>query len=144
MTLKNTALSIARGPWSQPLVGGTLTLIPGRKYPAWLRHGMTWGSTAAVVALVAVPGLGSKALKSTSVQEEPAADVQLSPKARAGYAAMAGASMYGMWRFGWWFDEASEQTLRKLGVPRPRVVLGVAVAALYYFTDDRRRGDSRT
>lgn len=133
---KNIYLRVLNSPWSQAIAGGALTLIPGRKYPTWLRHTLTLGSTAAVVALIAVPGLSSKALKNAAGQER-VETVEMTPRVRAGCATVVGASMYGMWRFGWWFDEASEQALRKLQVPFPRVVLGLAVGALYYSTDDR-------
>lgn len=143
MSEKNTARSVLDSPWSQAIAGGTLTLVPGRKYPAWLRHTLTWGSTATVVGLIAIPGLGSKVLKGASGQES-VQTVEMSPRVRAGYATVAGASMYGMWRFGWWFDEASEQALRKLHVPFPRVVLGGAVGALYYFGDNRGQRERPT
>ncbi|KNC13465.1 hypothetical protein AC792_15755 [Arthrobacter sp. RIT-PI-e] len=138
MSRKNTALSIATNPRSQALAGGALSLIPGRTYPGWLRHTITWGSTATVVALIAVPQFRSEVLERTSGQKTPPA-VEMSPKARAGFAAVTGALMYGTWRFGWWFDEAAEQALRRMRVPFPRVVLGAAVGAWYYYADARGR-----
>ncbi|WP_422391925.1 hypothetical protein [Arthrobacter sp. N1] len=137
MSHKKLASSIVRNPWSHAVAGGALALIPGRKYPAWLRRTITLGSTATVVAVITVPRLGSKFLKHTSVQETPPV-TNISPKAKAGFATVAGALMYGTMRLGWWFDEAAEQTMRKIQVPYPRVVLGVATGVLYYYTDDRR------
>ena len=141
MSEKNLAFSIARSPWSQAIAGGALALIPGRKYPAWLRQTITWGSAATVVAVITVPGLGSKVLERTSGQETPPITTpqttRISPKAKAGFATVAGALTYGTMRFGWWFDEAAEQAMRKMQVPYPRVVLGIAVGVLYYYTDDR-------
>lgn len=136
MSHKNLAFGIARSPWSQAIAGGALALIPGRKYPAWLRQTITWGSTATVVAVIVVPKLGAKFLEHTSVQETPPI-TEISPRAKASFATVAGALMYGTMRFGWWFDEAAEQAMRKIQVPYPRVVLGVAIGVLYYFTDDR-------
>ncbi|WP_218219984.1 hypothetical protein [Nesterenkonia sp. Act20] len=140
MSAKNTAFRFLNSPWSQPLAGGALTLIPGAKYPAWLRQTMTWGSAAAVTALVAVPGVGSAALKQASGRET-VETVALSPSGRLGYAAAAGVFTYGLWRFGWWADKASEDALRRMRVPYPRVVLGAAVGALYYVTDDRDQAE---
>lgn len=138
MSQKNIALRIMKSPWSQAIVGGTLTLIPGRNYPAWLRHTITWGSTASVTVLVANPRLGFKALGHDPEQEMSQTE-PVTLKARAGSAVATGAAMYGVLRFGWWLDEASEKALKKLGVSFPRVVMGVAVGALYYFTDDRKQ-----
>lgn len=136
MSQKNLALNIMNSPWSPALAAGALTLIPARKCPAWLRHTVTWGSTAAIVALIASPGFGSRPPSDTRGAEADQG-VGLSPRVRVGYATVAGAVMYGSWRFSWWFDDAAERALRKLHVPLPRVVLGAAVSAGYYYTDNR-------
>lgn len=44
----------------QAIVGGAFTLIPARKYPAWVRHTLSWGSAAGIFALMAVPGVALK------------------------------------------------------------------------------------
>lgn len=69
--------------------------------------------------------------------------VELIPHARIGYATVAGALMYGSLKF-IWFNAAAERTLWKLHVPFSRVVLGAAVGAAYYYTDNRapRKSDS--
>lgn len=46
--------------WVQAIAGGAFTLIPARKYPAWLRHSLVWGSTAGIFTLIAVPGALAK------------------------------------------------------------------------------------
>lgn len=146
MSNEQIPLRILKSPWSQAAVGGALTLIPGRRYPAWLRHAITWGSTATVTVLVANPRLGPRVLGalSRSSDQEPPEPIETSPKARAVSAAVTGAATFGMLRLGWWFDEAAEQALRKLQVPFPRVLLGVAVGAFYYATDDRERKDKNS
>ncbi|GGE58321.1 hypothetical protein GCM10011401_01300 [Nesterenkonia cremea] len=44
------------------MVGG-LSLIPARKYPGWIRQGLTWGSTGLVMAVALSPGATSGLLK---------------------------------------------------------------------------------
>lgn len=51
-TKTNSTMSM----WLQAIAGGAFTLIPARKYPAWLRHSLVWGSTAGVFTVIAVPG----------------------------------------------------------------------------------------
>ncbi|GAA2124001.1 hypothetical protein [Kocuria atrinae] len=46
--------------WIQAIVGGAFTLVPARKYPAWVRHTLTWGSAAGIFTLMAVPGVALK------------------------------------------------------------------------------------
>ena len=143
MSQKNFAVNIMESRWSTAVAGAILTLIPARKCPAWLQHTVTWGSTAAMVALIASPRRASRVHTDTA-GEETNERVELSSRARIGYAAVAGMVMYGSWKFAWWFDAAAERTLRKLRVPFPRVVLGAAVGAAYYHTDNRsqRRPDT--
>lgn len=48
---------------SQAAVVGGLSLIPARKYPGWIRQGLTWGSTGLVMAVALSPGATSGLLK---------------------------------------------------------------------------------
>ncbi len=102
---------------------------------------MTWGSAATVAAIIAVPGVGSATLKRASGQKT-VETVTLSPAARAGCAVGGAAFTYGLWRFGWWVDTASEAALRRMRVPYPRLVIGVVVGTLYYVNDDRKQPPS--
>lgn len=164
--------------WIQVVGGGISMLIPARKYPAWLRHSLTWGSTVGIFTLMAVPGAVSKLQELTPGQagsdqpvpedvEVELADVRSAsgqdtdvrradtgtvdassadiekidsnPVVRIGVAAAVGACTYSLWRFSFWLDGATERGLRKLRVPYPRVVMGVAVGGLYWATEKFER-----
>lgn len=58
--MAETKMTSTNTVWIQAIVGGALTLIPARKYPAWVRHTLTWGSAAGIFTLMAVPGVASK------------------------------------------------------------------------------------
>lgn len=149
-----TKMTSTKNPWIQAAAGGAFTLIPARKHPAWLRHTLTWGSAAGMFALLAVPGAvpklqqGLMRNKSGSGQEgaeKPDVEkIGRNPVARIGVAAGVGAATYGLFRFSFWLDGAAERGLHKLGVPYPRVVMGVGVAALHALTGEfDRRYDAR-
>lgn len=53
---------------SQAVVVGGLSLIPARKYPGWLKQGLTWGSTGLVAAVALTPGATSGLLKALSAK----------------------------------------------------------------------------
>lgn len=125
---------ILMSPWTHAVAAGALVLIPGRKYPSWLRQTLTWGSAAGTAAVIAAPGVGTAVLR-RHTEEEDAGAVQISLAARAGLALGAGALVYGSWRFTWWFDTAAESALRKLRVPFPRAVMGAAIGGWYLATE---------
>lgn len=58
--------SFSRDPWGQTAVVGALTLIPARKYPAWLRQTMIWVPTLSVTAMAATPGAATAVLRRLS------------------------------------------------------------------------------
>ncbi|MFC3480808.1 hypothetical protein [Kocuria carniphila] len=58
--MAETKMTSMNTVWIQAIAGGAFTLIPARKYPAWLRHTLTWGSTAGIFTVMAVPGVASK------------------------------------------------------------------------------------
>ncbi|WP_016995715.1 hypothetical protein [Kocuria atrinae] len=64
--MAETKTTSTKNLWFQAIAGGALTLIPARKYPAWVRHTLTWGSAAGIFTLMAVPGVASKLEKATS------------------------------------------------------------------------------
>lgn len=148
------------GPVSQAAVVGALSLLPARRYPGWLKQGMTWGSTGLVAAVALTPGamsgllkaLGSKcgdtdpedSASSDSSAEaresearesgarEEAGRPQVSWVTRSSAALVAGGFTYGTWRFAWWADDAAERALRRMRVPAPRLVMAAGAAALAY------------
>lgn len=176
--MAETKTTSTKSLWIQVIAGGVSMLIPARKYPAWLRHTLTWGSTAGIFTLMAVPDAVSKLQKLTPGQagsdqpvpedfEAESADVRSAssedtdvrragtgtvdassadiekidsnPVVRIGVAAAVGACTYGLWRFSFWLDGATERGLRNLRVPYPRVVMGVAVGVLYWATEKFER-----
>lgn len=66
---------------SQAAVVGGLSLIPARKYPGWLKQGLTWGSTGLVAAVALTPGATSGLLKALSAKygdtEQPGQQAEL-------------------------------------------------------------------
>lgn len=58
--MAETKTDSTKSLWVQAIAGGAFTLIPARKYPAWLRHSLVWGSTAGIFTLIAVPGALAK------------------------------------------------------------------------------------
>lgn len=138
---KETALNVVKSPLAQAVGVGSLALIPARKYPAWLRQTLTWGSTAASVGLIALPKSKTPARKTSPEegQTEQGSRPTMSPVARTGVAAGVGAAVYGSWKFTWWFDNAAEQALRTLRVPLPRAVMGAACGAWFYRMETETR-----
>ena len=133
----STIRRILASPWTQALAAGTLVLVPARKYPSWLRQTLTWGSAAGTAALIAAPAARSAVLRRRT-DEQDAEAMRISPAARAGVAVGSGVLVYGSWRFTWWFDTAAESALRRMRVPFPRAVMGVAVGAWYLATEANR------
>lgn len=140
------AYRLSENPWAQAAIVGSLSLIPARKYPRWVRGVLTWGSTFGVTAVAATPGTATAVLRRLGAwQNQPAEEVQLpeiSPAARATLAVSAGAVMYAGWRFSFWSDTATEKALRRLRVPAPRVVMSLAAGALTWrqiHSDNQRR-----
>lgn len=64
--MAETKMTSTNTVWVQAIAAGAFTLIPARKYPAWLRHTLTWGSAAGMFALFTVPGAAKKLEKLTS------------------------------------------------------------------------------
>lgn len=143
------------GPVSQAAVVGALSLLPARRYPGWLKQGMTWGSTGLVAAVALTPGAmsgllkalgskygdtdqedsassGSSAEARESEAREEAGRPQVSWVTRSSAALVAGGFTYGTWRFAWWADDAAERALRRMRVPAPRLVMAASAAALTY------------
>lgn len=148
------------GPVSQAAVVGALSLLPARRYPGWLKQGMTWGSTGLVAAVALTPGAMSGLLKALgskhgdadqedsassgssagaresgareSEAREEAGRPQVSWVTRSSAALVAGGFTYGTWRFAWWADDAAERALRRMRVPAPRLVMAASAAALTY------------
>lgn len=66
--MAETKMTSMNTVWIQAIAGGAFTLIPARKYPAWLRHRLSWGSAAGIFTLMAVPGVASKLQELTTGQ----------------------------------------------------------------------------
>ncbi|NDK32350.1 hypothetical protein [Nesterenkonia haasae] len=142
---------LSADPWGQAALVSALTLIPARKYPAWLKRALVWGPTAGVVAIIATPGAPTSELRKlrTWQGQDPAA-VQLpeiTPMARTALAIGAGAAMYASWRLSFWSDTAAENVVRKLRIPAPRVAMALTAGAATWWQvtrDNRRRAGQLT
>lgn len=146
--MTETDLTRRKTLWAEATASGALSLIPARKYPAWLRHTLSWGSTALVVAAVLAPavvpqfnervsdGARAKGADDHGVAAE-SADRDLAVRFVA--AGFAGALVHGLGRFSFWLDDAAEHRLRAWRVPYPRVVMSVAAAVLYVVIDEADR-----
>ena len=125
--------SFSKDPWGQAAAVGVLTLIPARRYPAWLRRTMTWVPTLSVTAIAATPGASTAVLRRLGQwQGQNTKDVKLpeaSPAVRAACAVSAGAVSYAGWRLAFWSDTAAETLMRKMRVPAPRAAMALAAAA---------------
>lgn len=117
---------------SQAGVVGSISLIPARTYPGWLKQGLTWGSTGLVAAVALAPGATSGLLKALGTQYEDAGRSRVSWMTRSAAALALGGFTYGTWRFAWWADDAAERALRRMRVPAPRLIMAVGAAALTY------------
>lgn len=137
--------SALRRAVTSPLARGigvcAFTLIPGRAFPRWMQHTLTWGSAAAVGAVVAIPGASEKILR-RETSEEGATRERMHPAARATLASAAAVIMAGTWVFSWWADERTERALRKLRLPHPRLWIGVGLGAVELWTETQRRSQS--
>ncbi|GAA2177667.1 hypothetical protein GCM10009847_04590 [Leucobacter tardus] len=135
----NTALRRAlTSPLASALGVCAFTLIPGRAFPRWTRHGLTWASAGGVAIVVATPGAGEKILGRERA-DRAGARVQPHPAARLALASLAAALMAGAWMFSWWADEKTERALRKLRLPFPRLWIGIALGATEFWSETQRR-----
>lgn len=136
-------------PWGQAALVSTLTLVPARKYPTWLKNVMVWGPTVGVVAVLATPGAPTAVLRKLSaLQGQNPEEIQfpeINPVARAAVAVGAGTAMYASWRLSFWSDGAAENLVRKLHVPAPRVAMALAAgaAAWWQVTSENKRRHTR-
>lgn len=132
--MAETKMTSTNTVWIQAIAGGALTLIPARKYPAWVRHTLTWGSAAGIFTLMAVPGVASKLQELTTGQtgsEKAAAleDVDAETvKAHGDSVEHAGTERTSTGKF-----DASKPESEKLDSnPVMRIGLAAAVAACTY------------
>lgn len=135
----HTALRRAlTSPHASALGVCVFTLIPGRAFPRWAQHTLTWASSAGVGIVVAIPGASEKILRRERADESGTRD-QLRPAARFALAAVAAAAMAGAWMFSWWADEKTERALRAIRLPVPRLWIGVALGAAEFWSETQRR-----
>jgi hypothetical protein len=133
-------------PFAQAILTGAVTLIAPRDYPRWLRRGLIWGPTVAGVAggayLATNRGARRKLATRIAVAEQQATIAQdLRPQEppralrykgnnRTVSLVVTGATIGGVASLvmagGFWVDYKIDQGLRRLNVPFPRVVMGVA------------------
>lgn len=158
--------SFVRDAWGQAVVAGALTLIPPRNYLRWLRRALSWGlpATGAVAFgyFAAEPrnlarlgerfgaeseGTGGKAGAQGAVPE--AGDSESLPPAKkvliAGAVGLPIAAVAtGLLAGAFWADEKIEHGLRRGHVPVPRVVMGIAAAAVTWWqvTSENKRSTS--
>lgn len=140
--------SFSQDPWAQAALVGGLSLIPTRKYPRWLRQTIVWAPAVATTSLVAVPGAVEASRRRLSQQQgkdsEQADTSDINPAARATIALAAGAAVYGVGRISLWSDTATENLLRKMRVPAPRVALSlVAATTTWWSVDYENKQDSQ-
>lgn len=142
----NTRLaSFLNNPMAQATVTGALTLIPARKYPTWLRRGLIWAPVVVGFAGAAYVLANPKTdLKPRDPRQNtgradldylPATPVSDGQQVRRCATTIAvgggiGAVASLTTAAGFWADEKIEQGLRRLKVPLPRAVMGVAAGAL--------------
>lgn len=145
-------------PFSQGLLTGALTLIPARNYPTWVRQTLIWGPTVAGGTAPIVLGKNPRLRRKLSAKlalaqhADPSTRTSLRPQEPplailpndnrstasmivAGTAIGAGISL--MMAAGLWADEKIDQGLRRLSVPLPRVVMGVATGAFTWWSFKR-------
>ncbi|GAA4476366.1 hypothetical protein GCM10023190_13700 [Enteractinococcus fodinae] len=141
-------------PLSQGLLTGALTLIPARNYPTWLRRGLIWappiagGAGAAylvmnpkmrrkIAAKVAVAQYSPSTPDSLRPPEPPAAFRTKGPSRTAALIA-AGTAVGGVFSLAtaasFWADEKIDQGLRRINVPFPRAVMGLAAGGVTWWS----------
>lgn len=143
-------VSFLNSPISQATVTGALSLIPGRKYPTWLRRSLIWAPTvvglagaAGVFFGVTNPEAGSRFAeprKNTGRADLDYLPTHLSDGQQAGRTATKASVIAGIGLFaslttaaGFWADEKIEQGLRRFNVPFPRAAMGIAAGALTWW-----------
>lgn len=118
-----------------------LSLIPLRKYPAWLRQTIIWAPAVAATAVAATPGAPTSIMRRLSKwQGEDPEEVEfpeISGAARAAIAVSLGAAAYAGGRFSFWADTAGENLLRKMRVPAPRVAWAMLGGAAAWWSVDQ-------
>lgn len=131
----------SKDPWGQAVAVGALTLIPARKYPAWLRQTIIWTPAVAATAIVAIPGGTTGLLRKLSRWQgqdpEEVEFPEISAVTRAAIAASFGAVVYGGGRLSFWTDNAAESLLRKMRVPAPRAAMAVISGATAWWSVDQ-------
>lgn len=138
-------LQILRTPAAQAVATGALTLIPARNYPRWLRTTLIWGPpvAATVYGAYLVKNPEHRAALIQRFEDAESAD-QIDALSRpevvlagaAGLGVLIGSSA----ALGFWADERLERGLRRLRIPAPRLVMGVAAGALTWLAE---RADSQ-
>lgn len=133
---------------------GLLTLIPVRNYPRWVRQSIMWGPIViagfGAAYLGANPGMAKTLSKQAADTEEPKQSEfdELSehapePKSAGGLSGAVralvpgvaiGAVMSGSMADAIWADEKIDRGLRRIGIPFPRSVMGVAAGALTWWS----------
>lgn len=142
-----------KDPFAQAILTGALTLIPARNYPSWLRNGLIWGPPAAGVAggvyLATNRSARRKLATKIAVAEQPAsisqtlrpqeppAPLRWKGKNRTASLMITGCALGGAASLaiiaGFWADEMIDRGLRRLNIPLPRVVMGVATGAFTWW-----------
>lgn len=152
-TTSNARLSaVLRDPLAQGAVVGLLTLIPVRNYPRWVRKSIIWapmvitgvGSACFGANPQAAQTLSKKIAESESDQPEQTElperfEDTPTPQPRGGVRGAVrvmipglaiGAVISGSMAVAIWADEKIDRGLRRVGVPLPRVVMGVAAGLI--------------
>lgn len=127
-------------PLGQGVVTGLFTLIPVRDYPMWLRRSIVWGPL--VIAAVGAAYLGANPQRAETLDEkvvEPTAESKPSGGLRGIAKALVpglsvGTIMSGSMATAIWADEKIDRGLRRIGVPLPRLVMGLAVGAITWWS----------
>lgn len=148
-------------PVAQGLLTGALTLIPARNYPTWLRRGLIWATPIAGGAgagyLVMSPKTRRKIAAKRAVAqysssthddskghprslrppEPPAAFRTKGPSRTAALIAAgtaAGGAVSLVTAASFWADEKIDQGLRRMNVPFPRAVMGLAAGGVTWWS----------
>ena len=138
-------------PLRQGVVTGLFTLIPVRDYPLWLRRSIVWGPL--VLTGVGAAYLGANPQKTEALGEtvvepttesKPLADLRGIARVLAPGLAI-GAVMSGTMATAIWADEKIDRGLRRIGVPLPRLVMGLAVGTItgWSVAEENRRDRSQ-
>ena len=150
MQQKNTTSQVSsnlsgvfRSAWPQALIAGTVTLIPVRKYPRWLRRTLIWGpvavATAGATALATNPKVLEKIQQRLPREDNRSAPQEPSlprrPAALVATGVSVGAVMSLSTAVGFWADEKIERGLRRLHLPYPRVIMALGAGAAAWWQE---------